>query len=251
MRKAAKRMTITLYLKPEQEELLRVIAQTSGVSVEGYLMTLIEVVIDPRPTASAKGVMGVVQRLRNPAPSGSQSRVQADDAIHQMRANVLVHQEKAVEAVTRMNLLRVTTEQQQRKIAHAELRALTFARDGNDEEQALRAYQESCIYGRNLQTARNLLEEAARLADERLAVFRHEEMKAKARLSNPHQTALGAIQNLNAKSELTGAEMVQRIAQEATPEQWRQQYAAWIASIARPDADADMDGGTELDMEVI
>ncbi len=250
MRKAAKRMTITLYLKPEQEELLRVIAQTSGVSIEGYLMTLIEAVIDPRPPASAKGVKAAVQRLRSPVSSGNQSRAQADDAIHRMRANMLVYQEKAVEAVTRMNLLRATTEQQQRKIAHAELRALTLARDG-DDEQALRAYQESCIYGRNLQNARSLLDDAARTADERLAVFRHEETKVKARLSDPHQTALGAIHSLNAKSEMTGAEMVQRITEEATPEQWRQQYAAWVTGMARPDVATDIDSGTELDMEAI
>lgn len=243
-------MTITLYLKPDQEELLRVIAQTSGVSIEGYLLTLIESVVDPKPTAAAKGISGAVQRLRNPAPSGSQSRAQADDAVHQMRANVLAHQEKAVEAVTKVNLLRATTEQQQRKIAHAELRALTLARDG-DSEQALRAYQESCIYGRNLQTARNLLEEAARIADELLAVFRQQEANMKARLSDPHRTALATLQNLNAKSELTGAEMVQRITQEATPDQWRQQYAAWVTGMTRPDPKANMDGETELDIEAL
>ena len=229
-------MTITLYLKPNQEELLRVIAQASGVSIEGYLLTLIEAIVDPRPVMPQKGVLAAVQRLRNPAPSGTQARAQADDAVQQMRANVLVHQEKAVEAVTRMNLLRATTEQQQRRIAQSELQALTYARDG-DPDAALRAYQESCIYGRNLQQTRLLLEEATRIAEELLGVFRREETNLKARLAAPHASALAAIQSKTAKCDLSGAQMQARIIEEASPEQWQEQFQAWVDSMARAGSD--------------
>ena len=232
----AKPMTITLYLKPEQEELLRVIAQTSGVSVEGYVLTLIEAVIDPKPPPPVKAVLAAVQRLRSPALRANAARTQADDAIHQMRANVLAHQEKAVEAVTRTSLLRATADEQQRRIAQLELQSLTFLRDG-EPEQALRAYQESCIYGRNLQHTRGLLEEAAQTADELLAMYRHEETKVKARLAAPHAAALAALKGTRAKSELTTAQVEQRIREEAGSEQWEQQFKTWIDAMMRVNAE--------------
>jgi hypothetical protein len=139
-------MPITLEIAPELETRLEAVARTKGLTLEGYLHTLLEVLAAPDAPGSksfAAKLQHVIVRRKAPA-----LRTVADDAVRRMKADLLAHKERAVEALTKANLLRKIVERHQALIAEKELQALTLARDGR-QEQALRRFQESCVYGQN------------------------------------------------------------------------------------------------------
>lgn len=219
-------MGTILYLEPEQEQLLNEIAEARGLTVEGYLVTLVEAILCPPAPAPKRGWKTILPRLRKNPQAEVEPRTLADSAARQMRADLLAHKERAVDAVTRMNLLRKATEQQQRTIAEKELQALTYFRDG-DEERALRAFQESVVYGQNLQYTAPLLEDATKIAEELLSVFKQEEAKIQARLSRAQSSALSAIESEYAKPRLTEEQMRLHIFAIAGEEQWTALFSEW------------------------
>lgn len=227
-------MMITLNLEPEQERQLEEIAAARGLSVEGYLRTMVEALVRPKPERK-RGLLSATRRWRGRFRGTPEPQAIAEEAIRQIWADLLAYKERAVEAVTRANMLQKTIEQQERQIVEKELQALTAVREGHPA-QALRCYQESRIYAENLQHARAEWEQAGQTAGELLAVFKREEARWQERLSPTQTSALETIQSLYRKAHLTQEQMQERIQQAATPEQWHQQFEDWVQERATPES---------------
>jgi hypothetical protein len=227
--------TVTLDLAMEQADRLEEIAAAQGLSVEGYLLTLVEALVTTEPTRRLTSLLSPTRLLRRPPQAATGARSMADEAARRMRADLLAHKERAVEAVTKMNVLRKIVDQHERLIAEAELLALT-ALGSREPEQGLRRYQESRIHARNLEPTRQQLEEATRLAEDLLAAFKQEEMRVKSRLWSDQPAGLEALQELYSNLRLSPEQMTQQIQQVATQEEWQRQFSAWVLS--RADAPA-------------
>lgn len=226
-------MTQSLNLEPELEQHLKEIAESKGLSVEGYLLTLVEAIVSYHVDSPRGGLSSVIWRIQHAVSAAPEPTLLADSAIRQQRGELILHKERAVEAVTKMNLLNRTIEQQQLTISQKEIQALTFARDANPK-QALRCFQESCIYGQNLKQTLSLQTEASQEADELLTIYKKQESKAKSRASTAQAAALSSIQSESAKSALTEVQMELRIATEHTQERWEARFAAWLKSFPEP-----------------
>ncbi len=224
-------MAVTLNLEAEQEQLLQEIAAANGLSVEGYLLTLIAAITCPKLADTEKGFLASIKRKRNSSENAPTSRTLAENAVRQMKADLLIYKEQAVEAGTKVNLLRKHTEQQQRKISELELRSLTFARDG-DKDKALRCFQESCIYGQNLKHTLPQLEEAGKIADELLADFTQKDTKFRTRTLKSQPAANESLQIEYTTSHLTAEEIQKRILEtHIASEEWDTQFITWVDSI--------------------
>ncbi len=225
-------MPICLDLEPELEQRLRAIAEARGLTAEGYLLALIEALTDPPPQEQPKRLRGVLHRLLPGKKQSHEPGAIADDAIRRMKEELLLHKEHTVAAVTKANLLQKTAEKLQAAIAEKELQAVTLERDG--DPQALCRFQESCVYGQNLQFTKAQLDIASAEAEELLAAFRQEERRVKKRLSPTQAGALEAIDNEFTRIYLTAEEMERRIFAMGNAEQWQERFDIWIEPIVGP-----------------
>ena len=224
-------MTVTLDLEPELELRLRELAETNGLSVQGYLLTLVEAMAEPAPSARDLGIVSALRDLLSKPKAARAPVAIAADAARQMKTELLAHKERAVEAVTKVNVLRATMERLQALIAKTELQALATAREGR-RDQALRCFQESCIYGENLKVTKSEFDKAGEEADALLALFKQEERKVRARESRSRSVTPGAVSSDQNKTSLSGSQMQLRIVAAAGPEEWEERFEAWMQEIA-------------------
>ena len=194
-------MAIILELSPEQEEQLREAADVRGLSVEGYLLTLVEAIVQPQPTSQGrktldrrvllgglfrKGAKVQVEALRNPDQVVRES-------IRQMRESVLKYKEQAVDAITTMNMLRSAVEAQERQSVEKELKALR-ALAQEDRERAKRLWQEKTVLDKHRTAVQQELYVATAAAAALTRAFRQEEERAQERASKAQAGALKAYQ---------------------------------------------------------
>lgn len=122
-------MAITLELSPEQEEHLRETAMVKGLTVEGYLLTLVEAIVQPKTSQAPKPAYArAMARLFKKSADREADLANPDkvvrETVRQMRESVLKYKEQAVDAVTTMNMLRSAVAVQERQVAEKELQAL-------------------------------------------------------------------------------------------------------------------------------
>ena len=230
-------MSIKLELTAECEEQLRERALTKGLSVEGYLLTLVEtivqteVAVDPRESASR----GIVSRLLKKSSTAAQ-RVEGnrglDEAVRaslrRMRETVLEHKEKAVEEVTRANMLRAAVDQQERRIAETELQAIGALKEQNrDKARAL--WLEAMVLTSHLEGVRQELMEALVTAAALTRVFQQEEERVQARVSKAQAGALKAHETVT----LTHEQIVALAGTLKTDAEWNQVFEEWELQIGQ------------------
>lgn len=218
-------MPFTLELEPVTEQCLREIAEARGLSAEGYLLTLIEALVEPEPPRRS-GIRRVWRELLRRKEEPQPVRTVADGAVHRMKAELLLHKERTVEAVTKANLLQKTAERLQAVIVERELQALTLARDG--DKRALAKFQESCVYGENLQFTKSQIKAAANEAETLLRAFQQAEKRVKARLSAAQAGALEGIDNEFTRTCLTREQMERRIIALGDAERWQARFDDWV-----------------------
>lgn len=234
-------MAISLDLEPDLEQRLRDMAEARGLSAEGYLITLIEALTEPDAPPRSR-LHAAWHTLLRKESQQRHPRTIADAAARRMKADLLLHKERTIEAVAMANLLAKTLEKLQTIIAEKELQALTLAREGN--AQALARFQESCVYGENLQFTKALLDSASGEAEELLLAFKQEEKRVQARLSPTQAGVLKAVDNEFSKTSLSGEQMDRRIFALGSAEEWQERFAGWIGQIAEraePMSRADLD----------
>ena len=226
-------MPITIDPGPDMERRLQEIAEAAGLSPEGYLLTLIEAMTRPKPRAKKTGLLASLRR--RPETGAPEPREASDEAVRQMRADLLAYKEQAVEAVTRANVLFRLTDQQQRAIAESELQAMTCARNGARDE-ALRHFQESCVYGENLLHTRDELKQAAEIAEGLVAHFKQEEAKVKARQPQKEPSAGRVTESEYTRASMTEDRMALRIIALHTSDDWTALFDAWLERVASQNA---------------
>lgn len=134
-------MAITLELSPELEEQLRGAALAKGLTVEGYLLTLVEAIAQPTEMSHGRrsAFTRTLDRLfRRRKHSQVEAHANPDkvvrETIREMRESVLKYKEQAVDAVTTANMLRRAVDLQEREIAAKELQALHRYSERHEEE---------------------------------------------------------------------------------------------------------------------
>ncbi|MCW3098861.1 MAG: hypothetical protein JWL77_4479 [Chthonomonadaceae bacterium] len=232
-------MAITLELTPEQEEQLRDTAQAKGLTVEGYLLTLVEAIVQPKVVSHANrpGYRRAFARLfRTGTSSPIEGSVHPDEvvreSVRQMRKSVLEYKERAVDAVTTMNMLRSAVALQERQVAEKELQALRALAE-HKREQAKRRWQEKMVRERHLEAVKQELITAIAAADERTRAFRQEEERAQARASQAQMGALKAYEAVMLPPDRI-APLIQALHTEA---EWEQAFEEWILQATQEPAE--------------
>jgi hypothetical protein len=221
-------MAIILELSPEQEERLQDAAQAKGLSVEGYLLTLVEVIVQPRTSqtrkpAYARAMARLFKKSADPAADLANPDKVVRETIRQMRESVLKYKEQAVDAVTTMNMLRSAVALQERQVMEKELQALRALAE-QQRDQAKRRWQEKTVREKHLEAVKQELITAIAAADERTRAFRQEEERAQARASQAQMGALKAYEAVMLPPDRI-APLIQALHTEA---EWEQQFEEWI-----------------------
>lgn len=224
-------MAITLELTPEQEEQLREAAVVRGLTVEGYLLTLVEAIVQPPTTSPGrkplyrrallgglfrKGTDVQAEAMRNPDQVVRES-------IRQMRESVLKYKEQAVDAITTMNMLRSAVEVQERQSAEKELKALR-ALAQQDRERAKRLWQEKTVLDKHRTAVQQELYVATAAAAALTRAFRQEEERAQERASKAQAGALKAYQAVMLPADRI-APLIEAYQTEA---EWDQAFEEWV-----------------------
>jgi hypothetical protein len=222
-------MAIILELTPEQEEQLREAALVRGVTVEGYLLTLVEAIMQPQATSQGhtplyrralvrlfrKGTKLQAEAMRNPDQVVRES-------IRQMRESVLKYKEQAVDAATTMNMLRSAVEVQERQSAEKEFKALR-ALAAQDRERAKRLWQEKTVLDKHRTAVQQELYVAIAAAAALTRAFRQEEERAQERASKAQAGALKAYKLVMLPADRI-APLIKAYQTEA---EWDQAFEEW------------------------
>jgi hypothetical protein len=221
-------MAIILELSPEQEERLQDAAQAKGLSVEGYLLTLVEAIMQPRTSqarkpAYARAMARLFKKSADPEADLANPDKVVRETIRQMRESVLKYKEQAVDAVTTMNMLRSAVTLQERQVTEKELQALRALAE-QQRDQAKRRWQEKTVREKHLEAVKQELIAAIAAADERTRAFRQEEERAQARASQAQLGALKAYEAVMLPPDRI-APLIQALHTEA---EWEQKFEEWI-----------------------
>ena len=223
-------MTITLELSPEQEELLRDAALGRGLSVERYLLTLVEAIVQPKaaPHPRKTGYRHAFALLfRKSRDTQAEEIANPDQAvresIRQMRESVLKYKEQAVDAVTTMNMLRSAVDTQERQAAERELQAL-HALSKQDREKAKRLWQEKMVLEKHLESVRYELITAIKAAAACTQAFRQAEERVQERATKAQAEALKAYQAVMLPADRI-ALLIEALQTEA---EWELAFDEWI-----------------------
>ena len=224
-------MAITLELTPEQEEQLREAADVRGLTVEGYLLTLVEAIVQPPTTSPGrkplvqhallkilfrKGADVQAEAMRNPDEAVRKS-------IREMRESVRKYKEQAVDAMTTMNMLRSAVELQERQSTEKELKALR-ALAQQDRERAKKLWQEKTVLDKHRTAVQQELYVATAAAAELTRAFRQEEERAQERASKAQAGALKAYQAVM----LPADRIAPLIAAYQTAAEWDLAFEEWV-----------------------
>lgn len=218
-------MAITIELTPEMEEQFREKATAKGLSVEGYLLTLIEALVQQEQKSSSR----LSFRFRKQALQKEDSDMLIAAALRQMRESVLEYKEQAVEAVTKMNMLRSAMDQQERQAAEKELQALNALKEQNTD-QAKRLFQEKTILDRHLETVKEGLAAATEAAETVTQAFQQEEERVHARASKAQESALKVYK----QAVLSSEQIMELIGRFHTEEEWNLAFEQWVRQKTQP-----------------
>lgn len=242
-------MAILLELLPEQEEKLKEAAEIKGLTVEGYLLTLVEAIVQPRPATQTRTplVGRTLGRLFRKGGEIGVGEIENPDqvvreSIRAMRKSVLEYKEKAVDAVTTMNMLRSAVEAQERQIAEREVRALrALAEEKQDQAKGL--WQEKTVLENHLEAVQRELYTATSTAAERMRAFRQEEERAQARATQAQAAALKAHEAVMLPPDRI-APLIRSLYTEA---EWELKFAEWVLAVTQDPAEANLPNPIPVD----
>jgi hypothetical protein len=240
VRKGIDRMAITLELTPEQEEKLRDAALARGLSVEGYLLTLIDAIVLQKATLQprkplhhraldllfGKSVEAQAEEDANPDKA-------VRETIRRMRESVLQYKEQAVDAVTTMNMLRKAVDLQERQAAEKELQAVRALAE-QKPDQAKRRWQEKTVLEKHLEAVKEELAAATLVAATRTRAFRKEEERVQERATKAQADALKAYQSVMLPADRIDLLIVAS----RTAEEWDQAFEEWVLLTVQGPPDA-------------
>ena len=221
---------ILLDVSTEQEEQLREKALARGLTVEGYLLTLIDSLVSaeapahPRKLAYRR-VLAMLMRKKRDAQAAQILNLDpvVRDSVRRMREVVLEYKEQAVEAVTKMNILRSAADRQERQSAEKAFQALRALTE-QDRENAKCLWVEHTVLDKHLETVRLELAAATETAAAATRVFQKEEERVQARASKAQAGALEAYQTVS----LTPAEIVSLVGSLHTDAEWDLAFEEWV-----------------------
>jgi len=227
-------MAITLELTPEQEEQLREAALARGLTVEGYLLTLIEAIVQPQITPHARKplvrrALGRLFRTSTDLRETGHPDQVVRESIRQMRESVLKYKEQAVDAMTTVNMLRSALDQQERQAAEKALKALRALAE-QDRERAKRLWQEKTVLEKHMESVRQELLAAIETARERTRAFRKEEERVQDRATKAQAGALKAHEAVILPADRI-ASLIEAMHTEA---EWDQAFEEWVLLATNP-----------------
>lgn len=228
-------MAITLELSLEQEAQLREAALLRGLSVEGYLLTLIEAILQPPAPSPVhkplyRRALGRLFRTSTDLRVGDLGNPDqvARESIRQMREGVLKYKEQAVDAMTTVNMLRAALDQQERQAAEKELKALRALAEQN-RDRAKRLWQEKTVLEKHTEAVKQELLKAIEAAREHTRAFRKEEERVQERATKAQAAALKAYEAVMLPAERI-APLIAAIQTEA---EWEQKFEEWSVLATR------------------
>jgi len=233
-------MAITLELTPEQEEHLREAALLRGLTVEGYLLTLVEAIVQPQVRKPLyRRALGRLFRTSTDLRTGEIGNPDqvVRESIRQMRESVLKVKEQAVDAMTTVNMLRSALDQQERQAAEKELKALRALAE-QDRERAKRLWQEKTVLEKHMEAVRQELLAALETARERTRAFRKEEERVQERATKAQAQALKAYEAVALPADRI-ASLIEAMQADA---QWDQAFEEWVLLATDPDAESTLAG---------
>ncbi len=228
-------MAIQLELLAEVEEQLQEKAASAGLSLEGYLLTLIDAVLQPpvySPPRSALSRSLLSFGSKRPATEPVTSLdTDVRQAIRQMRENVLSYKEQAVAAVSKMNLLRTALTEQQRIMVETELQALSILQQGK-RLRAKQLFLEKMVLEKHLERVLADLTAATEAAEAVTQVFQKEEKRVQERASEVQRVAYKAYQQAMLRPEQI-EKLTKRFSQEAD---WDNAFEQWVEQKLHPES---------------
>ncbi|HLJ55692.1 MAG TPA: hypothetical protein VKT77_11690 [Chthonomonadaceae bacterium] len=242
-------MAIQLALSEELESHLREAADALGLSIEGYVVTLIETAVEPPAPAAKRGIGRILPALGRKAESAEGPTDAVRARMRQLNAELMERKERAIAAVARANALHRTVEQLQAAIAERELQSLRAERDGNSHEALLR-FQESCVFGVSLQEARSRWSAAAAEAEPLVAAFQQLEQQAASRRKQLAGQGDRELPNTDISPFLTSDQLSTRIFAMADSETWQSRFDAWIRRATAPAPDISSCDSASLELEL-
>jgi len=233
-------MAITLELTPEQEEQLREAALLRGLTVEGYLLTLVEAIVQPQETPQGRKplyrrALGRLFRTSTDLRTGEIGNPDqvVRESIRQMRESVLKVKEQAVDAMTTVNMLRSALDQQERQATEKELKALRALAE-QDRERAKRLWQEKTVLEKHMEAVRQELLTALETARERTRAFRKEEERVQERATKTQAQALKAYEAVALPADRI-ASLIEAMQADA---QWDQAFEEWVLLATDPNPES-------------
>jgi phage shock protein A len=219
-------MAIQLELSAEVEEQLQEKAIAAGLSLECYLLTLIDTVLQPPvspppPPALFRFLQsfGIKRPVTEPASSLD---VQVRQTIRQMWENVLSSKEQVVAAISKMNLLQTAISEQRQIIAEKELQALCVLQAG-DRIRAKQLFLEAMVLEKHLEGVVAELTAATEAAEAIAQVFQQAEKRVKDRGAEVQGMTLKVYQQAMLRPEQVEA-LTKRLGQEAD---WDIAFVRW------------------------
>ena len=209
------------------EERLRDAALAKGLTAEGYLLTLIEAIVQPKAVSRKTAYARVAFLFKRGRDLQDEETANPDqvvrESIRQMRESVLKYKEQAVDAVTTMNMLRSAVDRQERQSVEKERHALSALAE-QERDRAKRLWQEHTILERHLEAVRQELASATEAATTCTRAFRQEEQRVKDRVSKAQAGALKAYEAVM----LPSSRMTPLIEALQTETGWDQAFEEWV-----------------------